>query len=104
MPLVAGAVLWAAYTGVWWGWMAMTDRVLPGPQGRIHWPSIMDLVKPGQIAMAEQALRRSTNLNEQAATILRDGGQPVPYTPAPFTGQFGQVQGGQDTGNITGGL
>lgn len=105
MSFVAGAVLWSAYTLAWWGWQALTDRVPPGQPNQIHWPSIRDLVSPGRLAVANRppsAGGQSGPLNQQAGQIIQQGGGPVPYTPAPFTGQFGNVPAGQDTGNITG--
>lgn len=104
MPFVAGAVLWSAYTLAWFGWQALTDRVPPGEPNHIHWPSIMDLVKPGRIGVANRPpAAKGGTLNQQAGQILNSGSGPVTYSPAPFTGQFGNVKGGQDTGNILGG-
>ncbi len=52
MTFVAGAIVWAGYVLVWWGWEAVTDHVPPGPADTIHWPSIRDLITPGRTAFA----------------------------------------------------
>jgi hypothetical protein len=49
VPFVAGAVLWTGYTLLWWGWLAVTDKVPVGPENTFHWPSIRDLVSPGRV-------------------------------------------------------
>lgn len=104
MPFIGGAVLWSAYLLGWWSWQALTDRVPPGAPGHIHWPSIRDLVSPGRMGVANRPRASAGGtLNQQSAQILQGGGEPVPYVPTPFTGQYGNVQGGQDTGNIVGG-
>lgn len=52
MTLVAAAVIWSGYTLGWFGWLALTDKVPPGPSDSFHWPSIKDLVSPARINVA----------------------------------------------------
>ena len=93
MPFVAGAVLWGGYTVAFWGWMAMTDRVPQGPANTFHWPSFLDLVKPGQILAVETVLGRKGVLNQVLAGLIPPNGQ-VPSGGSPQPGAL------PDTGNI----
>ncbi|MGH7483984.1 MAG: hypothetical protein ACREMY_00085 [bacterium] len=93
MPLVGGALLWIGYTLGWFGWMAMTDRVPPGPPDHIHWPSIKDLVSPGRIVQAEIALGQNPGLNTTLAGAIPKG--PTGATVG---------SGAGDTGNILNGV
>ena len=91
MTLIATAVLWAGYTGLWWGWLAVTDHVPDGPPDTVHWPSIRDLIIPGRIAFAipGRNVNAAQNVGGPTVTI------PASNVPLPS----GTV-GGQGTGNI----
>lgn len=52
MSFIAGAVFFAGYSALWWGWLAATDHVNPGPTDTFWWPSIRDLMAPGRMAQA----------------------------------------------------
>lgn len=88
MPFVAGLVLFSGYTLAWWGWEAMTDHVNPGAKGKIHWPSIKDLLSPGRISQAIPP--KATN----ADTGVQAGGTSA----SPLAGTNSQIasQGGQN--------
>lgn len=60
MTFIAAAVLWGGYTMMWWGWLAVTDHVPPGPPDTFHWPSIIDLVSPGRIGQAIPGRAKTT--------------------------------------------
>ena len=93
MPFVAGAVLWAGYTVGFWGWMAMTDRVPQGAPNTFHWPSFLDLVKPGQLTAVDTVLGKKNNLNQVLSGLVPTSGQ----VPAGGTAKPGALP---DTGNI----
>lgn len=93
MPFVSGAVLWAGYTVGFWGWMAMTDKVPQGPANTFHWPSFLDLVRPGKILAVETVLGRKGILNQVLAGLIPPSGQGPAGTP-PKAGAL------PDTGNI----
>ncbi len=103
---MAGAVIWAGYVAIWWGWEAVTDRVPAGTANTLWWPSIRDLIQPGRMAVAvpprltppltdvgEKASGASSaGTNAAAANLLAGSTAPPPTVGT----------GAGDTGNITG--
>lgn len=90
MTFIAGAVLWAAYTAVWWGWEAVTNRVPDGPPDTFHWPSLRDLVSPGRMAAAvpPQMVRPTAG-----SATTNPGSQGVDAKGNPLTGTPGKPGG-----------
>ncbi|MGH7484140.1 MAG: hypothetical protein ACREMY_00875, partial [bacterium] len=65
-----GAVLtWVGYTGVWFGWLCLTNRVPPGAPNSIHWPSIQDLVSPGKMANLDAYAKVNDTSSGPAGTV-----------------------------------
>lgn len=97
MPFIAGMLLWSGYTIAYWGWMATTDRVPPGPADQFHWPSIKDLVIPGQIDAADQAYRKqqvtATGNGSGSAGGASGNGAGSAGTPPQPTGLGGTTSG-----------
>lgn len=93
MPFVGGAVIWLGYTIGFWSWMAVTDRVPLGPPDTFHWPSFLDLVRPGKLTAVETALGQKNILNQVLAGLIPSNGQ-VPPGGTPSPGAL------PDTGNI----
>lgn len=88
MPFVAGAVIWAGYTLSWWAWLALTDRVPPGQPDTFWWPSIRDLIVPGNaIRAVPPRLIRSTagTLGGVPSSALGVDAQGNPLTGTPGT-------------------
>lgn len=91
MTLVAGAVIWSGYVLAWWGWLAVTDRVPPGPSGRIWWPSIRDLVVPGRAGQAVPAQLLKATKVDSGVQAGGTAASPLQGTNAQIAGQQGSV-------------
>lgn len=81
--MIAGiAVLWAGYTFAWWGWLALTDKVPVGKDNTVWWPSIKDLVIPGNSANVGANTLGARNAKDDAETAAA-----AAENNAPLTGQ-----------------
>lgn len=93
---LGGAVLWAGYTLVWWGWEALTDHIPGGPDNTFHWPSIRDLIVPGRMAFAVPP-RVNAPVSGTQAVAGGTAGQPLAGSSAAIA-----AQGGQDPNAVIG--
>lgn len=90
MTFVAGAVIWSGYTLAWWGWLALTDRVPPGTTGTFWWPSIKDLVVPGNVG---RAVPPRLIAGTAGSATTSSGAQGVDAAGNPLTGTPGKAGG-----------
>lgn len=88
MTFIAGAIIWAGYVSIWWGWEAITDHVNPGVKGAIHWPSFKDLVIPARMAYAVPARQGSGGVVLRPGTTDQQVAAAAKGTPGDFANLF----------------